>query len=421
MRVQDGLAAGLTLLATTAASPPALGWAFDEIATLVAVDFDNGPNFLDPDALPAIADDGTVVFADYINPDQLNLRSWNGGPGVTIDLDAQGFTDVHALQVRSAGDIALLARRLDAGITYQGVYRTTTAGGAIATILENPDTFDAMEPIPRPNVAMSENGTLAFSTIDDGDGSIYRGTIGGGVSVLRAGSGIFFNNQDLDVNDAGQVPVQMEYVDPTMGLARGILLFDAPGDDRSSIETAIEKTGVGVQPRPSINNLGQVAFSLTSNVTITFYDPPDDAGGTVVQTLNLTPGVYVSDPTVFGQPNLLTKIAGLEDGFESFGRVQINDDGLVVFQAGYDGETGVFIGNDPVADRILLTGEEVGSTVWSVVRLGELNNNNQFTLFTSQFGGDQMIWRVTIPEPTVAAMLAVMGVAGVGRRGRGSR
>ena len=143
---------------------------------------------------------------------------------------------------------------------------------------------------------MSGNGTIAFSNIVNGSGAFYTAPAGGAATVLRQGSGTFFNNQALDVNDAGAGAMQMEYTDPNHGLSRGILVFDTPGDDLSSIETTVERTGVGVQPRLSINNLGQVAFALDTSVTINYFNPPLPGGGAPAGSQMLTEGIYLATP-----------------------------------------------------------------------------------------------------------------------------
>jgi hypothetical protein len=388
--------------------------------TQVAREFVNGVGFLDPDVPVALSNDGRVAFSAKSIPANVDgLFAWQSGTLTPINLAAGGYTQVSSVAVNSAGDLALVARR-EAGITdFFGVYRTTTAGGAISTLRE-----EAVGGTPKPRfVALSENGTVAFSTIVNGSGAIYRGPIAGVQPVLRSGSGTFFNTQRLDVNDAGQVAVQMEHTRPFGGLGRGILVFETPEQPLTDNKTAFEQVGVGVQPMPSINSAGQVAFSLNTSATLTFYDPPNVFGGTVVDTVNLTPGVYVTTPAGYGLPRTFTQVANNAGAFNTFGdRVLINDNGTVVFQAGLDGGGGgIYAGGDPVADKVIAQADLIGPTFVSFLALGDLNNAAQITFITSDFiTTDRQVWIATLPEPApglIAAALLVASLA-VRRDGR---
>jgi hypothetical protein len=401
----------LTFAAAGVAGPPVS-------YTEVAREFVSNVGFLNPGVPVALSDDGRVVFSAESLPSELDgLFAWQAGVLTPIDLSGGNYTVLTSIAVNSAGHVAFVSRRDPAGADlFQGVYRTTTAATPILTLHE-----DLQGPDPGPAArfaALSENGTVAYSTIDDGNGAIFRGPITGAPSILRSGSGIFFNTQRLDVNDAGQVAVQMEHVRPFGGLGRGILVFENSEQPLTSNKTAIEQTGVGVQPMPSINSAGQVAFSLNTTVTMNFYDPANNSGGTLIDSVTLDPGVYVTEPAGYGLPRSYTTIVDNTGPFESFGRVVINDAGMVVFQAGLDGGGGgLYIGDDPVADKIIELGEFIDETQVSFIALGELNNNGQFTFITSDFiSTDRQVWLATIPEPGAAALLGIAAACLIGRR-----
>ncbi|MBC7783689.1 MAG: hypothetical protein H7144_07600, partial [Burkholderiales bacterium] len=114
-----------------------------------------------------------------------------------------------------------------------------------------------------------------------------------------------------------------------------------------------------------------------------------------------------------------TQIANTTGAFNSFGRVVINDAGNVIFEAGLDagGGSGIFEGGDPVADKLLLLGESLQpGKIISVIQLGDINSSGQFTLLTSQFGGDRQVWMGTLPEPTALAIFALPMMAALRRR-----
>ena len=411
MKFVQFLASGSYLLATTS-----MTLATDATFTEVAREFVDNVGFLNPSIPVALSDDGKVVFAAKSLPADVDgLFAWEAGTLTPIDLAAGGYTQVNSVAVRSAGDVAFVARREAGATDFTGVYRTSTAGGPITTLREEPIPGGGDPPGPQPRfVAMSEHGTVAYSTIvNGGPGAIYRGPVGGAQSVLRSGSGTFFNTQRLDVNDAGQVAVQMEHVRPFGGLGRGILVFKTPEQPLTSNKTAIEQTSVAIQPMPSINSAGQVAFSLNSTVTMTFYDPPNDFGGTVVDSVTLTPGVYVVTPAGYGLPRTYTQVANNAGAFNTFDRVQLNDAGMVVFEANLDGggpTAGLYTGGNPLTDKVIGQGDTIGSTFITFLELGELNNANQFAFYTSDLSStDRQVWLATVPEPGCG--LGIIGVA----------
>lgn len=115
------------------------------------------------------------------------------------------------------------------------------------------------------------------------------------------------------------------------------MVFDATNEALTATTTAIERTAVSVQPRPSINGLGEVAFALNSSVTVTFG----------AQSFTYAAGVYKVTPTAFGQYRQATPLATTAN-YSSFGKGEINDDGLVVFEATpVCGNFGVFRGPNP--------------------------------------------------------------------------
>jgi hypothetical protein len=341
------------------------------------------------DVRPAINNGGTVVFSALDTNGTEVLLAGTNGPLTTVGLGSAGINAVDSLAVDDAGDVAVTAARTGTP-DFRGVYTGTTSGGTLATGYEGP--FDHSDPTDLPpsiyGLAGSPNGTLTFSTIDNGQGAILRGPVAGPYASVRDGSGTFFNTKHLAVNDGGRVAAAMEYGDPTKGLSRGILLFDTPNPALDDIDTAIEKLGIGTQPDPSINAAGDVAFALNSTATLTFFDPPDVADQNhIVAQLTLVPGVYVGHPKPFGAPSNLTLIADTTGSFTSFGTVLINDSGRVVFEADLSGGGhGIFFGPDAFANRIVEEKDNVlGPKPFLSVKLGGLNNAGQVAFSAVDF------------------------------------
>ncbi|MGF1469014.1 MAG: hypothetical protein ACFCGT_23050 [Sandaracinaceae bacterium] len=383
---------------TAAACTPELE--FTEVQT----ELSGAIGFLDVSVLPSLADDGDMLFAgEHPMTGEQALFYYDGATVTRIDIAPAGYSEVTSVAVISDGRAAFIGRR-DAGMTdFIGVYSTTLPAAASSTTLLEADVT-ALPPslalIPQDNVALAENGTVAFHNVRDGMGAIWRGPVEGPVAVLRQATGTYFNAQRLDVNDGGTVAVQMEYGDPTMGLSRGILLFESPGDTLATIDTAIEKLSVGSQPLPSINADGNVAFALPFGAIIDFFDPPDDANGTVVETLDLDAGVYVATPTPFGDPSDVTVIADDTGGeYTAFTRtVRHNDDGRVVFQATtVEGDGGVFFGPSRIANRILAQGDMLDGRLFSFVTLADINNQDRVALVAGDFiSTDRTVWSVDL-------------------------
>jgi len=188
----------------------------------------------------------------------------------------------------------------------------------------------------------------------------------------------------------------MEYTDPTAGLRRGILIFDVPGQGIMDIDTAIERLPIGMQPMPAINASGQVAFANNSSVTLLFFEEPGVYSDPPAVTMTLEPGVYVSTPTPFGEPSELELIAGTAGPYASFSRVDINDDGVVVFEASLDaGGYGIYTGPNPTLHKVIALGDVRDGQLFSWIRMGELNDAGQLSLLTSDHNStDRQVWRI---------------------------
>jgi len=357
---------------------------------------DPGWNNQDGGPLPAIADNGRVAYAAFNPSGKLRLFYQNGVSTDSLDITSLGFSDVKAIKVNSAGNVIFSATRKTKLTTFRGAYGSKNGKSPFNTLRE--ETVDGV-PLEGLSTAvgLSENGFTAFSTILNGAGAIYRGDVTS-ASIFIPGSGTFYNNNpSLAVNNNGEVALSMEYFDPTMGLTKGIPVFATPYQTTTTLNTAIEKAGLAANSRSvDINNYGLVAFSINLSITMKFYDPINDASGTLIKTITLEPGVYLAKQTPFGKPVSVKKIAGESGPYQRFGRVQLNNNNLVVFEATTDsGQYGIYKGADAVADKIVEVGDIYNGELFSWVRLGDLNNKNQMTMITSDYySTDRQIWRV---------------------------
>lgn len=348
------------------------GWDYEEIAS---------GGDLNPDARPALADDGTVIAVGF---DHLVVH--DGSSATEIDLAPSGFElpPVGGIPRKLAqvqnGDVVFVANRSappETAPSLRGAYHVPACGGAVTTLFEGP--LNSGEPQVGFEIALSPKGTVAFSQIQSGAGALYRGPAAGPVSVLRTGNGTFFNTGRLDVNDSDHVVVQMEYAD--QGLQRALLVFDTPEQDLADLDTAFEKMGVGSQPRIAMNKKGKVAFRLP-DITITIEGVP----------YSYEAGVYTAEPTPWNTPKSVTLIAGLGGPYCGFGSAEINDAGSVVFEAQLDGGPncgtpvfdGIYKGPDPSSAVVERGDPELGDhRFFDNVVLGELNNRGDVSFSTT--------------------------------------
>jgi hypothetical protein len=144
----------------------------------------------------------------------------------------------------------------------------------------------------------------------------------------------------------------------------------------------------GSLARPSINNLGDIAFRDSVNFesgifvgkegdfqTIAAPEPDvfveepvlNDAGTVAFYRSVTEEGNQVFELVTVDDGGELTVVADTRGKFASFGfrPPSLNNEGDVAFLATLDdGTSGIFVGSDPIADRVIATGDTLdGSTV----------------------------------------------------------
>lgn len=342
-------------------------------------------------ALPAIDAAGRVALAGS-DAGSAQLLLGNGGPLSAVDLAAGGFGEAVKVALDDTGGLLFSAPFLVADRF--GVFSTEAGGGAFVELFSSV-TCEATPPDDgcvdaSSRIGLSHNGIAVASSIRSGRGALFRGPIDGPLEVLQT-AGTFFNNQELDVNAAGTVAIQMEHTG--CGLQRGVLVFDTPEVALADAEKAFTGTSVGQQPDTAINDAGVVALALRG--TAASVDVLNCPPGEAVERFSVETGVYTAVPTPYFDPPDITLLAGNSGAFASFGAVDIDNAGNVVFEATLDsGESGIFRGPDPVLDKIIMTGDSLDGELVTVVQLGQLNQSCQLS-FAVQSASGRSIWRVS--------------------------
>ncbi len=293
--------------------------------------------------------------------------------------------------INTPGDIAFKAGRLapDGFNTIPGVYRAN-ADGTLTTIAEDQKRFVFIGFNP----SINDSGQVSFAARLDGGNkpdteAIFRGAGKKLTTIATTADRFNFFGFDTSINNSGEVAFTAE-LDEELGFDEG--LFSGSGGKKSGVTTHyLTSTSDfdGSDSRPSINNLGDIAFRESVNSESGIFVGRE---GDFAQIVAPDPDVSVQAPVlndartaafqrsffdeatqefveeiVTGNGGPLTTVADTRGEFASFGfrPPSLNNEGDVAFLATLDdGTSGIFVESDPSADRVIATGDTLeGSTV----------------------------------------------------------
>lgn len=302
---------------------------------------------------PSINAEGTVAFHAELFPAGLGIVTGSGGP-ITILYDTIGpFSFFYSPEIIAGGKVGFSAS-LDTGSTAIFIGN----GGPITTLYDPSGPFKSFG-----STSFNDAGTVAFLGFPDiGGFGIFTGS-GGATTTIADTSGPFKNFLGgPTINLAGTVAF-------VAGLdAGGEGIFTGSG----GLTTTIADTSGPLNSFevPAINDAGTVAFVASL-----------DVGGR---------GVFTGS----GGPT--TTIADTSGPFSSFGAPSINAGGTVAFTAFLDeGGSGIFTGPDPIADKVIRTGDCLfNSTVTSLFSFSAaLNDAGQVAFLARLANGRDVIVR----------------------------
>jgi hypothetical protein len=310
--------------------------------------------------------------------------------------------------INNLGDIAF---KSDRGAAEDGIYRANAGGGVTPIAEVAPGSGFVL--LANGNPSMNDSGQVSFGAIPSPDGgqAILRGdgttlTTIASTSAQRRGFASFGNN--TSINDAGEVAF-----DGQLGSgARG--LFSGTGGATTTHYLNTEDATVDGSParfnatedRPSINNLGDIAFldeiqgtfrqdifrgQEQSFTTISASNPPSAAtppllnnGGTVVwQTEFVDETGFAARAIVTGDGvGSDTTVVDSSGEFNIFDSYAINNAGAVAFSATLDSDNlgpSIFVGPDPKKDRVIGRGDKLDGGTVAGLRFCEegLNDSGQ--------------------------------------------
>ena len=304
------------------------------------------------------------------------------------DSVEDNFVSFGCAAINNQGDMAFGAERLapDGFNTDPGIYRVNAADGTLTTIAEDPKRFVTLGLNP----SMNDLGQVSFAARLDGGNkpdteAIFRGDGKKLTTIATTADQFNFFGFDTSINNSGEVAFTAE-LDEEFGFDEG--LFSGSGNKKSGITTHyLTSTSEfdGRDSRPSINNLGDIAFvesiDFSSGIfvgreggftEIVAPDPSDPSIGYGTPMLNDAGTAafqrsFTDEATqefveqiVTGNGGPLTVVADTRDEFAFFGfrPPSINNEGDVAFLATLDDRTtGIFVGPDPVEDRVVTTGD----------------------------------------------------------------
>ena len=324
----------------------------------------------------AINDSGTVAFVATLKDSSQTLYTSDGVSNTEIanlnNLSSPGISNIN-----NNGTVVILETRLPLPISYMITQNLLVAqGGSLTTLASSfMDRFSNGRIL---DFALNQQDEVAYLSFSSGRGSnIYS-------LVFRRA-----NQPDVRIASASNNP------------APSIVPPDAQVDTLDSINFF------------DINNQGEVIFAATNKQS-----PPITAifsvnGGERTRILetdasalrvNDKGNILLSNKDAIRlfdrSASTLRTIADTSSGsFKTFNDFYfaINNNDSVAFTATLNGgESGIFTGADPVADKVIATGDSLeGSTVtsWSLSGSAILNNLGQIAFYVKLANGEQAIYR----------------------------
>lgn len=340
----------------------------------------------------------------------------------TIAERGSGFTSFPGVAptLNNAGQVAFRATRAD-GV--QGIY--LGSGGPPTEIATTGGQFNLL--LPTVVAPVNDSGTVAFAARrTDGGIGIYTGnggpvalaadtpswTIRGGMLSINASGTIAYVEGDLKTAQAGvsTIAVPLGGLFPFLGSPvinnAGAIGFFADLGSSDQGSGFFRLVGNAVTPI--------TVFDATAPTVPGFTQMSMNESGTVAFTATDRDRSFFSIYT--GDGGELTKVVDTSGAFSTLGSPVINDAGEVAFFADLlAGGGGIFVGPDPVADRVIAIGDALdGSTVTALAfSTFSLNDNGEVAFFASLADGRSGIFRAdpqAVPEPSsLALMLAGAG------------
>jgi hypothetical protein len=309
--------------------------------------------------------------------------------------------------INSGGDIAFRAGRphRDGFNTVHGIYRAN-ADGTLTTIAQNDKRFVQIGFNP----SMNDLGQVSFAARIDGKPdteSILRGSGKKLTTIASTADEFNFFGFDTSISNSGEVAFKAE-LDEEFGFDEG--LFSGVGRAVTTHYLASTSRFDGTDSRPSINNLGAIAFDERVNfddgifvgregefTVIAAPDPDvsvqepvlnDSGNAAFVRSFFDEASQEFVEEIALGNGGRLTPVVDTRGAFAFFGfrPPSLNNTDEVAFQATLDdGTSGIFVGPDAALDRAIAVGDTLdGATVQNLTFCEEGLNDSGRLGFIAQ-------------------------------------
>jgi hypothetical protein len=375
-------------------------------------------------------------------------------------FDGFTFASLGMPSINNMGDVAFTAGLVGGG---SGVFRRSS-GGTITKIADSTTTVtttgESFAGFGVPGVpTISDDGTVAFGATLDATGDpifgIFTGSGGMPIKIAKTtpsspGAGDFVDLHSPYITPGGTMVFQAGVSDG--GGVSHVEIIKATISGGVPSLTTLYKTGTvvgvdtitGLAGIPSINSSGKAAFrgavngvtgiyagdggALTTISTLGAAEEPSINAGGIVAFATSGPGGSVFTGSGGALTTIATSSGGASDPFASFGSLTgvpaINTGDTVAFLAAMDdavGGKGIFTGSDPVADKVVRTGDSIaGLTVSDLRFFRGLNDSGQIAFWAM---GSEAIFVATpqaaaaVPEPASLLLLGsgLVSLAALGR------
>jgi hypothetical protein len=280
-------------------------------------------------------------------------------------------------------------------------------------------------------VSFNDSGSFLFSGLTQSAAGIVRASAdGNGSFVWQYLGGHSYYDRSINaadqvlVNVLGPTELMVVYrverdgtVNPMIDSSGPYRFFASPVlDDRGTVYTGVETDAGGgllIRARGG-GEPAQVLYSSAGRLDA--FGPLDaNNDGTVAFVARRDDGTRALFRGDGGRPELIADLAG---AYADFRTVQINADGHVMFMASLSGGgSDVFFGPDPLAHRVLATGDALlGSVVTNVGFFEGFNDAGQVALLARLADGSSAIVRAEpVPEPAGPASLLALTICALRR------
>lgn len=330
---------------------------------------------------PAINDGGVVTFWGSSKEGDASLYIWNGGVPVSI-VDTSGEFDMLDARpsINDRGTVAFYANLNNGG---SGIF--TWSNGVIDTVYDDTGKFSFLF---FPDI--NNTGTVVFRAgLDAGGIGIFKGDGGPTTTIADTGSFDSFRGKAV-INDRNVVA----FVAERAGDDTGVFL----GSGGPLTTVANDSTQVrNVASEVALNNGDVVAFDGAR----------DDIGEF---------GIYTY------QNEIVNKIVDINGPFMGSNYPAINDRGVVAFAANLDsGGEGIFIGPDPVRDKVIEAGDFIDDFTVQSISFGpnrgnhRINNGGQIVFTTrlmAEDGNEYFSIVVATPDkvPPIGNIMPILNI-----------